>query len=319
MNPDYKVEPPNQEEEIEDWNLVDMDNPEEIVEHAAILNEFEDIYQTIRYKQFSMQIPFREDAKDSSDESDCEIGEDDMDQSSLIVPSSELHPEFEPILIGGMPRGRGRRGRGGGRRKKGNNAQMSSIRRMVKSEIKKDREIKFVDEITTLVNVPVAGQLFGMLNIAQGIGINQRIGDQITLEKIEVNLNVTAANSDIYSHTRVIFFQWHPNQALLLPTVAMILETPTQTFQSFYNFEYRNQFSVLIDHTFSLTGTAGAPTDKSDNIWVARNLPIHHRKVEFAVGATTSSQCVYLLFIGDSAAVPFPLLQMVARVYFSDG
>jgi hypothetical protein len=193
------------------------------------------------------------------------------------------------------------------------------IKSYVHKQMKADLELKYIDNYVTPQNVTTTGACGVLVNIAQGAAQGDRVGDQITFTKLLWNVNLTAANADVYSHARVILFQWHPNVSFLAPTVALMLEIPTATFLSPLVWENRDQFTVLWDKAFSFTGTATVPCDKSDHIAFQTLIP-KRKTVIYEKGSTSGgSNLIFLLYISDSAAAPFPTIQYYARLEYLDG
>jgi hypothetical protein len=193
------------------------------------------------------------------------------------------------------------------------------IKNYVKQQMVQDLELKYIDVAASPTNVTTTGTIGALVNIGQGSAQGSRIGDELTMNKLLWNVNITAANSDVYSHARAILFQWHPNVSLISPTVAAILELPTATFLSALNWENRDQYTVLWDHSWSLTGTATVPCDKSDQVAFTTIVP-KRKKVIFEKGSTAGgSNIIFLMFISDSAAAPFPTIQWYARLEYLDG
>jgi hypothetical protein len=193
------------------------------------------------------------------------------------------------------------------------------VKNYVNQRLIADLEKKYIDANLTSTSITATGSCGILVNIPQGVTQGTRVGDEVTLDKILFNMNITAANSDVFSHVRTILFQWHPNINLGTPSVADILETPTNTFYSQLNFQWRDQYTVLYDKVWSFTGTATVPTDKSDQIVYTTVWP-KRRAMKWILGSTSaSSNTICLLYISDSAASPFPALQFSLRVEYLDG
>jgi hypothetical protein len=157
--------------------------------------------------------------------------------------------------------------------------------------------------------------------IPQGATQGERISDVVYLRKLVLcTLNVTAANSDVFSHVRVIFFQWRPSIGAEAMSVNTILSTPTvNSCFSNVNYENRRIFSIMWDRTFSMTGTATVPTTGSDHVMVNVNIPIQIPWLEYQVSSSSNSEnTIGLLYISDSAAAPFPTIQFSVRLFYQD-
>jgi hypothetical protein len=217
-------------------------------------------------------------------------------------------------------RGRGRRGpRGRNGQGMGKTQIPRHLKAYVNERMRVDLESKFIDVTLAASSVTATGTIGVLANIPQGIGQSQRIGDQVTLTRILANIDITAANSDVFSHARFIMFQWHPNVTLDSPTIANILQTPANTFYSMLNWQLSDQFTILYDKVWSLLGTSTVPTDKSDQIVFTTVLP-RRKIVNWTAGSTSaSSNTIFLLYISDSAGSPFPQIQFSIRMEYLDG
>jgi len=91
-------------------------------------------------------------------------------------------------------------------------------------------QVKFVDMTQLGFAVLPAGTVLpGLLDVTQGVGVSQRTGDVVFLERLFENYTIYQNNSDIVSTCRIITLQWHPNSALVMPIVTDILKLPAYT------------------------------------------------------------------------------------------
>jgi hypothetical protein len=193
-----------------------------------------------------------------------------------------------------------------------------SVAKEVRAELKRMREHKFIDVFSAPTTIPLAGTTGAIVNIPQGNGNGTRVGDELEFDYLELHLNVAAYNSDVVSHARVVIYQWKPNIALGTPTVGDILQNTTATWLSPWNYQLRDQYTVLYNRSFSLVGTATVPTDKSDYV-IKRNVKVR-RKVQIfeAASSSASSNTLCILYIGDSAVTPFPQINYYIRIHYTD-
>jgi hypothetical protein len=179
---------------------------------------------------------------------------------------------------------------------------------------------KYADAGLLATSITATGTVSALVNIPQGTAQSDRISDVVYLRRLILNLQVTAANSDVYSHSRVIFFQWRPNVGLIAPTVTDVLSTPsTNSYLSLINYDFRRNFTILWDKTFSCAGTATVPTNVSDHVITNEVIDIHLPWLEYTAGSSSASaNTIYVLFISDSAAPPYPIIQFSTRLFYSD-
>jgi len=173
---------------------------------------------------------------------------------------------------------------------------------------------RFFDVSSALI-ANSSGSLLKLTSVPQGVGVNQRTGDTIIYKRFYMNYTLATNNSDLFNTSRIIIFQWHPNDALLVPLVTDVLQTAN--LYSMYNFQFSNQYTIIFDHVYFMSGLTTAPT-VSGNIGFFGSVSLRPCKlqVEFAPAATTSSNALYLLDISDSALAPFPSGNVVTRIIF---
>jgi len=181
------------------------------------------------------------------------------------------------------------------------------------------KTLKYIDQVHN-IQVASTGDVFPLLNVTQGVSSSQRVGDSGWLEKMYINFKLNTANSDVYTTSRIIIFQWLPNTSLAggSPTAGQILQTVTEGPLSFYDFQNSNQFIILLDLIIGQSGTADSPTTSSNVIW-GGEIPLRcNRKIEWSQGTTFGSNQIYLLDISDSVLAPFPILNLNSRIFFDD-
>jgi len=204
--------------------------------------------------------------------------------------------------------------------KKTQRQQETQIVKVVRREEKRARELKFFDTSQSAVNLAAGASINVLSGIPQGAAQSQRVGDSVLIDHCQYTYAIVQLNADIYSDSRVIIFQWHPNSTLTsTPVLADILpNTAAVGLYSAYNWQYRNQYTILHDELWSMSGLTTAPT--STSAISKLNIRIHPRKkkIVFAPGAITGSGLLWLLTISDSAAAPFPLFSIQFRTVYTD-
>jgi hypothetical protein len=172
-------------------------------------------------------------------------------------------------------------------------------------------------ESTATVSITSAGTLTSLLNVAQGNLVTNRDGDVGEYESFFFNFSVDAANADIFTRSRIILLQWHPNTVLVVPTIATILQTVTP--YSFYNFAESDQFTIVKDFMISSCGLATAPTSSS-SMFVGGQIDISaiKKRIQWAPAVNSGSNQLYILYISDSVIAPFPNLVYNSHIDFTD-
>jgi len=188
------------------------------------------------------------------------------------------------------------------------------------SELIKLIEPKYFDTLSLANSIGSGGTIFGLSVIPQGVTQSERIGDFAQPLRLILNYSLYVVNSDIVTTVRLIFFRWHIHSAFGAPNIVNLLEAPASSnVLSHLNFQYQNDFEILWDRQFQASGITTAPTVNSNFGGTGLNIPLGaHQEIEFALGATTATDHLYLLAISDSALTPFPILNFSTRLYYGD-
>jgi len=272
-------------------------------------------YQATRDEQEGAEQEQEEDEHmEQSDDSEC-----CYDACELKI-SDMTDRERVKIMQLGRLSAEGRRGRGGKRGGRLNAATRRMISREVNRIAMREKEQKFDDGQIAPFSVILTGTMGSLTSIAQGTTINQRVGDQIRLRGAYLNLTVTAANADITNQVRLLFFQWHPNLATGSPVIANILQTPTTNgVLSHPNVQFQDQFTILFDRLFNLSGVTTAPTANSQHVIREQFILPRRPVVNFMAGSSTNaSNTIWYLALSDSSIAPNPSLTFDLRMMFVD-
>ncbi len=130
-------------------------------------------------------------------------------------------------------------------------------------------ELKYLDQEESLNTIALAGELIaGGNNIAQGVGINQRVGRRCTIKGFHMRgffrlpeSSVVGNSSDIIRVIVVVDTQCNG----LDPVLSDILEHAHLT--AFYNLEHRHRFKILYDKHVSLVSKAGKGENAAAGNW----------------------------------------------------
>lgn len=213
------------------------------------------------------------------------------------------NPKSAPVLQPAMVRGPSR---------KDYEAQLlnNHLRDIARKAIRAQAEMKFADE--NYNNTPSnTGIMKVILNPAQGVTENQRIGDQIRLQKLELRININGANLHI---CRVILFYWKPNVTVFAPTPGYILNGAysgtTYFAQSPYSRDYSKEYSIIYDKTFS------QDTTKTKILTLKKKLKNH--VVNFVNGSATDCEgALYMLTVVDGV-LTLNTNYVTTRLWFTD-
>jgi hypothetical protein len=179
--------------------------------------------------------------------------------------------------------------------------------------------MKFVDTISSNINIMASGTILpGTVQVSQGAGVSQRVGNRIYIEKAFFNYNITQINSDVVTQSRIIVFQWLPSSSIVPPVVLDILETVNDV-QTMYNWELSNQYRIIYDQVYFQSGTATNPT-ASSNVGYYGEIDISRamKTLEFTGVSALGSHQLYILLISDSLVAPFPIFDSTFRLVYRD-
>jgi len=201
----------------------------------------------------------------------------------------------------------------------GHPKQHPSVKTVVKRVMNENKELKVYDENSSAFTIGAGATLSLLSGITQGAAQAQRVGDQVELVSLEITYEVVQANTDIYSNTRVLIFQWFPNTTLIAPVLASILyNTAAIGPYSQYNWQYRDQYHVIYDKLFSQAGISTSVAS-STNMSVLRHRLTNFRKpIKYTPGTAAGSNHLYFLFMSDSTIAPFPVGSFATRLEYRD-
>jgi hypothetical protein len=179
------------------------------------------------------------------------------------------------------------------------------------------KQLKYFDYYNTVSSTITIGY-DPITSIPQGATQGERVGDMIFLDHTDYTIHYTTANADIFNIARVIVFQWNPPSGSLAPGTTSILEDPnTFGVHSPYNYEGRQDYRILYDRSFALSGVASAPTINS-NIIVRGSINNNYRRVVFNSGTISGTHKTYFLHLSDSSVAPNPALIIQFRTFYYD-
>jgi hypothetical protein len=173
--------------------------------------------------------------------------------------------------------------------------------------------------LATLQNIGAGATLQSLCGMLQGNIQGDRVGDMAFLRRVQITYQIVQANSDLYTDTRIIFFQWFPNTTLAIPVLANILpNTSTVGLYSTTNWQYRDQYRILYDVIHSQSGSTTSLTSTSNINVHNRLINGYKRNLVYTPGTAFGENQIYLLMISDSAATPFPVISYAFRVEYTD-
>jgi len=202
------------------------------------------------------------------------------------------------------------------RRKKLKPEQRNAL--LMKEMMMKKRTVKYFDTDLLAVSSTTTVSSTALSIIPQGVTQSERVADTVFIQRVDIRMNLTTANADVFNLARFIFFIWWQNSASVSPNPNSIVESSaTYGPYSMLNFEGREYFSVLRDITFNMTGVVASPTPNSQHFYTDAITLSDHR-IDFNTGVTNGTGMIYLQNYSDSSVAPWPEFNLVVRFYYSD-
>lgn len=202
------------------------------------------------------------------------------------------------------------------RRKGGNRLATKAF---VKKQIRKDVETKWFEFATTSQTVNWSGVSTNCMNITQGPGDTERVGDKITIRGIRLNMII--ALGGINANVRVMVVQFRQNTGItgvtVNPLVSQVLESTTLGTSNAplanRRWDFTQQFNILWDKTFTLT-TVNRPV-----MHLKTRVPIKYAKrlVSYSAGGTDGANKIFLMFVSD-VNVSLPTVAYQIRFTYDD-
>jgi len=189
----------------------------------------------------------------------------------------------------------------------------------VKRAIKANKETNYALIDNSATNISYDAPLLASWSVvAQGSSIHTREGDRI--EPTSMRISYQCVHDAVTVVSRIIVFQWKPDNQVDAPSMAKILEVPSTT-QSVYS-PYmqdkvdRSKFVVLYDkmHTGDATGLTATTHTRTINIKKFAN-----KYINFNESATTGKSAIYVLaFSNVSSASTEPSFNKVVYFHWKD-
>lgn len=186
------------------------------------------------------------------------------------------------------------------------------VRDMIRSITSKE-ELKFLDTNANASSVDFSGILSLLSDPLQGDGSSERVGDRLTLVKLELRLNLEAADST--NLMRFMLVQYFPSAS---PSVTTFLQNTGSGASpiSQYSVATISDYKVLLDSGPINLVLGQANTQRSFKYLNVTNFS--KKVVVFASNTTAASNHLYLLVISDSGAIPNPSISYNIRLWYTD-
>lgn len=194
------------------------------------------------------------------------------------------------------------------------NGEIARVKQMVRSMITQPVEHKYFDQSLQFGAV-VAGNIYCISDITRGDQVTQRIGNQVTLKKLDfrasfsINPNVDKA--------MIRYLLLVDKQGFNAPIVTNVLQSglvgTTYTDICPYEWDYRKRFKILHDEVVPLN-------KNGSNGYSFRHLNLKLDLESMHIGAsTTFTNQIYLIVIGSETNIlDISSFQYHSRLEFTD-
>jgi len=183
------------------------------------------------------------------------------------------------------------------------------VAKIIKRSEKK-KPLKYFDFVGTY-GPTTTGSVVDFSPIPQGAGTNQRTGDEINVEYIEVRS--ASFCGDATNIMRVIFVRSKGQSVQSFANVLAVGNGGTYQYDSLYTPYIEKRFRVLNDKYYSMSQSGW-----TDCLVDHYNIPVN-QKIVYQPGAITYIDGQIVLYIlSDSGAAPNPAYNICARIWFRD-
>jgi len=204
------------------------------------------------------------------------------------------------------------------KKKKGKLGIADEVSLQLERQMARNRVVKYYDSDALNVASLLSVANILVTNIPQGVAQQQRIADTVFVHALDIRMNISTANSDVFNCARFLWFIWWQNTASVTPNPNSIVENAsTYGIYSHYNFEGREYFSLLRDCVFNMTGTVTNPTANSQHVYTM-HIPLSEHRIDFNTGVTNGTGHIFNQNYSDSSVAPWPVYNLVVRTWFSD-
>ena len=146
---------------------------------------------------------------------------------------------------------------------------------------------------------------------AQGLGVSQRVTDELDLVGVDLRLYAKSQGSAPYP-LRVVLFQWNDDSAAgVAGPYVLDYHGTTNAAVSAFTFESTRagKLNILVDELLAVSATDGAA--------LVRRVPLSAR-VRFNPATTTGTGKIYLLLVTNIVGTTAVYVDYDVRVYYTD-
>lgn len=157
--------------------------------------------------------------------------------------------------------------------------------------------------------------IIGLTRVTQGLQDNQRVADELTLQKIQIRLNMQnnqGAAANYWNLFRVMIFQYKNSD--MAPSAGQLLNIANAnggvvgTFSS-RNIDYLNTYNVIYDRVFKTEqGVASVNNYAQTGVYsryvkITPSLRRVKRKIQYQAGTDSHTNGIWMLITTDQATI----------------
>jgi len=242
----------------------------------------------------------------------------------------ELGSGMEHAVLKDPKGNRRRRGKNSNAKKSVSNA--GEVKSLIVKTIQDKRILKYFDYsilgATSIAPSPVGYSI--ITSIPQGAAQKQRVSDVVELVGVDLRINLSSFNSDVFVHIRWCLVIWKQNSQSVGPGDTSIYEnpfppaTPGFSVYSPFNYEGREYYSIVSEDNIAnligynnTLGTVAGVTD-STSVTTVRRYPLRGHQIQFGLGLTSATGHIYFVNYSDSVLLPHPVYNVVFRTWYYD-
>lgn len=217
------------------------------------------------------------------------------------------------------------------RGRKLNPSAAKEVHQIIKRELKRDVETKYVARVQALTSQSSTWGILDISNISQGVTDSDRVGDALTLTG-PMHLrwgvfNSQGATGDVYNNFRMVIVQYHPSlDSSVFGATKIFLNGPSGSIDLYsqYNHDQRQDYTILYDKTVTTVGNNNvATTPNTSAVFKHIITTLSFKKLRklqqyTAGGVNQSTNKLYLLTVSDSALATHPQWIYSLKYFYTD-
>lgn len=190
-----------------------------------------------------------------------------------------------------------------------NQRQKRQVKRLIGNRV----EDKILDSSAAAASVDAGGTI-GLIGLpAQGTGPYQRVGEEITLKKLQFTF--TWAGADTTNLVRLILFRWGDNNATSTPLFNdVVTSAGPLPFHNDTNTE-SGRVKILYDKLIALSSNGNDSYVRKASVYGTK---LGKKRLVFNPTLITARDAIYYYVVTDSVAASHPTFAMTARLHYTD-